>query len=416
MATDERDFAGSGARGVDEMVTALNDANRDLIGATTKADVAEVVSEAATEVLDFPGTGMRLYDPDRNALVHQTFGSTVEDIETRPPYDVDSSPHGRAFTSGQTVINDIGETDPYDREAFTQTMYVPVGEYGILSAGKTDGAFTQTEVRIAETLAHNARVAFDRAVERRDLERSLERLRRQNERLEELSRLLTHDIRNPLNVAKGNVEVLDGEYDHHCLDDVRRAVERIDHLVDDVLTLLSEDRSVNERERVVLGRLVERCWQTVDTGTATLEVECDATLQADPSRLRHVFENLFRNAVEHGATSSRPRIDDCVGRAARGEPASPESGRDHAESLTVRVGMTDDAIYVEDDGAGIPPEERSRVFESGYTTARDGTGFGLSIVRDMVEAHGWTVTVTDGQNGGARFEITGDETGVSVRR
>jgi signal transduction histidine kinase len=47
------------------------------------------------------------------------------------------------------------------------------------------------------------------------------------------------------------------------------------------------------------------------------------------------------------------------------------------------------------------------VFEQGYSTADDGTGFGLSIVREIVEAHGWEITVTEGANGGARFEIAG---------
>jgi signal transduction histidine kinase len=47
------------------------------------------------------------------------------------------------------------------------------------------------------------------------------------------------------------------------------------------------------------------------------------------------------------------------------------------------------------------------VFESGYTTNREGTGFGLNIVSEIVAAHGWEIAVTDGEDGGARFEITG---------
>jgi signal transduction histidine kinase len=47
------------------------------------------------------------------------------------------------------------------------------------------------------------------------------------------------------------------------------------------------------------------------------------------------------------------------------------------------------------------------VFEAGYSTVTDGTGFGLSIVKDVVDAHGWDIRVTDGTNDGARFEITG---------
>lgn len=379
----------TGGRAVDEMVTALNAANREFIGATTETEVASVLSEAARDVLKFAGTGVRLYDPDENALVHQAFGGKVNDIETRPPYDVDSSPHGRAFTRCETVVDTIGETDPYDREPFDQTMYVPVGDYGVLSAGKTDGAFTETEIRIAETLARNARVAFDEAVERRELERSLDRLEDQKERLEHLSRTLTHDIRNPLNVAQGNIEILQHRYDDEKLDNVDRTVDRMEQLVDEVLTLLSERQTVQKRQRVVLGRLADRCWNAVETGEATLTIERDAALDADPSRLRHVFENLFRNAVEH-----------CV-------PEQQGPADEYGESLTVWVGASADSVYVEDDGPGIPGRRQEQVFESGYTTARDGTGFGLSIVADMVEAHGWMVSVTEGRTGGSKFVISG---------
>jgi signal transduction histidine kinase len=95
-----------------------------------------------------------------------------------------------------------------------------------------------------------------------------------------------------------------------------------------------------------------------------------------------VFENLFRNAVEHAG-----------------------------DDVTITVGTLDGGFYVDDDGPGIPEDERDRVFEAGYSTGEAGTGFGLSIVRDVVEAHGWDIRVVEGADGGARFEITGVETG-----
>lgn len=90
-------------------------------------------------------------------------------------------------------------------------------------------------------------------------------------------------------------------------------------------------------------------------------------------------ENLFRNAVEHGGTD-----------------------------VTVQIGElpNKNGLYIEDDGKGIPPDDRDRIFESGYSTADDGTGLGLAIVRRIVEAHGWTLAVTESAEGGTRFEIT----------
>jgi len=74
--------------------------------------------------------------------------------------------------------------------------------------------------------------------------------------------------------------------------------------------------------------------------------------------------------------------------------------------VTIRAGVLDDAgFYVADDGAGIPEADRDSVMESGYTTNEDGTGFGLTIVADIVEAHGWEVSITESRGGGARFDV-----------
>jgi signal transduction histidine kinase len=73
--------------------------------------------------------------------------------------------------------------------------------------------------------------------------------------------------------------------------------------------------------------------------------------------------------------------------------------------VAVAVGDTDGGFYVADDGPGIPEEERDAVFEVGYST-ENGTGIGLNIVRQVVDAHGWTVRATESAAGGTRFEIT----------
>jgi signal transduction histidine kinase len=77
--------------------------------------------------------------------------------------------------------------------------------------------------------------------------------------------------------------------------------------------------------------------------------------------------------------------------------------------VTVTVGELDDGFFIGDDGPGIPEDERERIFDAGYSTREDGTGFGLSIVRRIVEAHDWEIRVTDGAEGGTRFEVTAVE-------
>jgi signal transduction histidine kinase len=76
-------------------------------------------------------------------------------------------------------------------------------------------------------------------------------------------------------------------------------------------------------------------------------------------------------------------------------------------AVTVGVLADDVGFYVEDDGPGIPPAERDDVFESGYTTAGDGTGYGLAIVETVADGHGWSVALAESADGGARFEFRG---------
>ena len=82
------------------------------------------------------------------------------------------------------------------------------------------------------------------------------------------------------------------------------------------------------------------------------------------------------------------------------------------DDVTVRIGIIEpNQLFIADDGSGISTEAREKVFSRGYSTATDGTGLGLSIVETICEAHGWTVTVTSSEHGGARFEITAIDIG-----
>ncbi len=199
-------------------------------------------------------------------------------------------------------------------------------------------------------------------------------LRRQNERLERFASVVSHDLRNPLSVAKGRLEMVTD--DHAAV--IERNLERMESIIDDVLTLAREGRSVEETEPVDLAVLINNCWENVETASATLLTPIDRPIIADRSRCRQLLENLIRNSVEHGG-----------------------------ESTQITLGALETGFYFEDDGEGIPEDMREDIFEAGYTTNRDGTGFGLNIVQEIAEAHGWDLQATAGTDGGARFEFTG---------
>jgi len=242
-----------------------------------------------------------------------------------------------------------------------------------------------------------------------ELERHLyeARLERQNAQLERFASVASHDLRNPLNVAAGHLELARETGAEEHFETVAENHDRMRTIIQDVLVLARQGTFVEETAPVSLESIAADCWERVETGEAELVVDGETTIQADADKLRHVFENLFRNCVEHGSTGSRVEPGDSVEHGSTSSRAEPGDSVEHADgSVTVRVGPTDEGFYVADDGPGIP-EERQLVFEHGYTGS-DGTGFGLAIVESIAEAHSWSVQITESRSGGARFEFVVD--------
>jgi signal transduction histidine kinase len=221
------------------------------------------------------------------------------------------------------------------------------------------------------------------------------RLRQQNEQLEEFASVVSHDLRNPLNVisARSQLARETGETEH--FDALDRATDRMDRLIDDLLQLARQGQTVNETTQVDLAAVATDAWGLVEAPDAALTVDVGMAVEADRDRLQQALENLFRNATDH---------------------VGPE--------VSLLVEPLEDGFAVEDDGSGIPVEEQDQVLEYGHTTEDDGTGFGLAIVKEIVEAHGWDIRVMNGdmahssrdgdlEYGGARFEITGVTTARS---
>ncbi|WP_254763398.1 sensor histidine kinase [Natrinema marinum] len=209
--------------------------------------------------------------------------------------------------------------------------------------------------------------------------------------LNRVASVITHDLRNPLDVAKAHLQAAreTGESSH--FDQVEDAHDRMEQIIRDALALARGGRALDITESVAIDTVAADAWATVDTGTASLSVaESLPQINADSDRLQRLFENLFRNAVEHGPA---------------GSPNATEPDRD--EAVRVRVESIDGGFLVADDGSGIPVSERERVFEPGYSSTEtgSGTGLGLTIVEQIARAHDWTVSVEEGSRGGARFEF-----------
>ncbi|GGN22324.1 sensor histidine kinase [Halarchaeum nitratireducens] len=216
-----------------------------------------------------------------------------------------------------------------------------------------------------------SRDVTDRKVYQRELVEKVDQL-------EEFAGTVAHDLRNPLNVADGNVRLVANEYDHERLGTVLSALDRMDVLIEDLLERARAGELVGERSRVEFAELVTGSYENVHAPGSSLDVTGSIGLECDAARVMEAFENLIRNAAEHGPSDV---------------------------TITAGVLADDRGVYVEDDGPGIPAIERERIFEKGYTTAKSGSGFGLAIVERIIDGHGWSIDARKSASGGARFEI-----------
>jgi len=337
----------------------------------------------------------------------EEFEELTGQLETQYRHLFEEAPVMAVLTravDGEPVIEECNQsfldTLGYDRSDVTgrklAEFYTPESTKALLNQGGYDRALAGEFVREDRTLMTADGESVEtllRAVPRQDAGdnvtgtlamyidiRERKELERETKRLEEFTSIVSHDLRNPLNVAQSRLELARDECDSDHLVDVASAHDRMETLIEDLLALARHGTQVSEMWPVEVAPLAEKCWGTVATSEATLETNIERRIQADQSRFQQLLENLIRNAVEHG-------------------------GRD----VTITVDALDDGFYIEDDGPGIPEENRDLVFDTGYSTAAQGTGFGLSIVKQVADAHGWDIHVTDGTDGGTRFEITGVE-------
>ena len=322
---------------------------------------------------------------DGDDYVFEVVGASEALASAGDTVDLDGTNCERTVrTEESVVLADIAEDAPEltDRAGYTESGIECYIGTPIVVEGSVDRTFcfydtnpraepfSEWQVTVVDLMGKWISYELNR-------QRTETRLRDQNERLEEFTSVVSHDLRNPLSVASGNLELAREDCDSDRLDAVEEALDRMETLIENLLSLAREGDSVSDPARVDIGDAAEQYWRSVDTADGDLVAEADLTVEADPSRLARLFENLFRNSVEHGGS-------------------------------TVTVGEMEGGFYVADDGPGIPEDQRRKVFETGYSDA-GGTGFGLAIVERIADAHGWTVHATESAGGGARFEFTGVE-------
>ena len=369
----------SGRKAYEGTLESLQETAKALMQARTPAEIGDCAVSAATDIIGFPLSSLYRYDDASDILRPAVRSDAAAELFDDPPALSEGSLAWRAFQAGDPLeyhADDDRNVPVHRPDGPVNAEYaVPLGTHGVLLVADTNGtAFDDQTRHLVRILAANTEAALGRA------EREAER-ERQNERLERFASIVSHDLRDPLQSARATVALAKAG-DEDALDDLEDVIDCMDDLVEDVLTLAKQGQAVGETEPVALASVATDAWTTAATDNATLAVDEDdfPTLQADEERLRTLLQNLFRNSVEHGG-----------------------------DDITVTVEpLADDAGFaVVDNGDGFGDADTEKLFDYGYTTSSDGTGFGLSIVHDIVTAHGWTIHASndDGECGGARFDV-----------
>ncbi|WP_313692543.1 hybrid sensor histidine kinase/response regulator [Halorarum halobium] len=354
----------------------LHEATTALEPCETREEVYETAVEMATEVLAFD---MCVFSVERDGLLVPAEVSEDVPSEGVGEMPVEEGLSGKTYRTGEGFrVEDVGERDDVrPLGEYRSALSLPIGEVGVFQAVSDElESFDETDYELARLLVGHVVSALNRV-------RREEQLRQQNDLLDEFASMVSHDLKNGLMVADGRLELASDTADGGTetqVEEARNALSRLEATVEDMLEYARQGKPVTDTEFVSLGPHVADSWQVVAEDDAGLTGETDLRFEADPDRLRQLFENLFRNAVEH---------------------AGP------AVQVTVGTLPDESGFFVADDGPGIDEDEPELVFTRGYTNSATGTGYGLSIVREIADAHGWTVSVTESEAGGVRFEISG---------
>lgn len=197
--------------------------------------------------------------------------------------------------------------------------------------------------------------------------------------LEELSEILSHDLRNSLNTAQGWIKTIDDETQADKLERIESALDRIGTITETALSLTSNpDNSITGKEIVVFDEMVERCWQQLETGDSTLVLDDVFRVLCDPEKFKSLIENLLRYAVSYTNSS-----------------VTVHAGIHNRMATTTREsnGEMEDAFYIMDERDPDQSGEHETPVDSIADADDSRPEPGFASVRNIAEAHDWDMSV-----------------------
>ncbi|PGF17255.1 hypothetical protein CP556_14880 [Natrinema sp. CBA1119] len=364
----------------DSALLLLHNVTQELLEADSKKKACLISVDAAHSIIQLPLAGIWL---EKNGRLEPVAVSNIADnvFGELPTLEQGDSLAWEVFEVQQPkTFNDLSN-NPHTHNSETEIKseyIVPIGKHGVMISGSfSDRQFSSLERELAKLLAVHTELVLDRIERTVNLERREKELEKQNNKLDRFASLVSHDLRNPINVIDGYLDIARETNAEEDFDEIQAAVDRMDTLVTDLLALSQSGDSIQDTGPVSLKAVAENASNNVQLEGIAVIIDQDPVMViGDDSRLKQLFENLFKNTVEHAETADMIRVD-----------------------------FLENGFTVEDNGEGIPVAEQDSIFEYGYTNSKNGTGLGLAIVREVVDGHGWDISVTNSSGSGARFEV-----------
>lgn len=347
--------------------------NEKMSGASSKEELLKIAIDAVSDIFRLPlaaafeRDGDKLLPVSANFDFKQIFGGEIV-------LDLDNSVAGTVFESGQSkLIEDMEGTEAFNPDTPIEAeVIIPLGDYGVLISGSREKReFDKADQYIADWFGSSVEASINRVERERKISERDERLEKKDEQIDQFVEMLSHDLRNPLNIAQGYLDMIEGSEESEQVD---KALERMEEIIETMLNMAQHTGEIG-RENVSLIEVAKEAWKYDYLDEAELVVEDDVELMANRDQLKHLLENLFSNSVKYAGNE-----------------------------VEVTVGSSENGFYVEDNGPGIPQEDRNKVFEFGYSSG-DSTGMGLAIVDRIAGFQGWEIEISESDSGGARFDF-----------
>ncbi|MHA1948439.1 MAG: PAS domain S-box protein [Candidatus Thorarchaeota archaeon] len=207
---------------------------------------------------------------------------------------------------------------------------------------------------------------------------AVEMLKKQKEELSDFAHTMSHDLNNIFQNMLGFIQLYEEDKDMDYLARMRTLLYETGEMVDHSVALADAGLIIEQKENVNLDSLIREVAVSLIPESIVYSQDSLPIVDADDRKVAQIFRNLFDNAIQHGSPNN------------------------------IDVGLIDEGerllITVSNDGTTIPYDQRSKVFFRGFTTSKTGQGFGLAIVKRLVEAHGWSIKLLEDPT--TAFEIT----------